>query len=114
MITKLLKGMLHLKKVPSKTLNKILADKTVDIAVANVGIGDRGAKGVDKAYYANNKARGSKTICTHVGIKSLRGDNTLQRSVCESGDYLEEQIECQRTFFEWRVGDTTGCNRLLV
>ena len=93
------------EEVPEHRFNDIPSHKDPDVFVANALVGDWGAESVDEAHSADNEARSSKTLGTHICVESFGGDDTLERSVCEAENDLEEEVSCQGPFGKGRAPD---------
>lgn len=85
------------KEVPSDGLDKIPADKDKDVLVANVVESDGASELVDEAHSVNNEAGKGKTLAADGGLESLGGDDTLEGSVGEGEDDVEEEVSGQGT-----------------
>lgn len=85
------------KEVPSDGLDEIPANKDKDVLVADVVESDGASELVDEAHGVDNEAGKGKTLATDGGLESLGGDDTLEGSVSEGEDDVEEEVSGQGT-----------------
>lgn len=83
------------EEVPENDLDDIPTDEDPEVIGGDVLETDGGGKLGDETDGADNEARQGKTLGTSGGLQGFGGNDTLQRSVGEGEDNVEEVVECQ-------------------
>lgn len=83
------------EEVPENDLEDIPTDEDPEVVGGDVAQTDGGGELGDETDGADKEARQGKTLGTSGSLQGFGGNDTLQRSVGEGEDNVEEVVECQ-------------------
>lgn len=92
---------------PEEDLNEIPTDKDPEVVGGNVAETNGRGELTDETDGADHEAGQGQTLGTSGSLQSFSGDDTLQRSVGEGENDVEEVVECQGSL-TLRLADGSG------